>query len=135
MLLALDTRGLGSGQHLFPDASIGAFFPEIVPLKLLGRNFNMRKKNRLAIYESRQPQRQVPHAETVFIVNGSQRKHGRINRARPLRKMLFVDPYVNDFWLELQHFGDAECIAVNNGIIPFPQKVLMGRYGWKRNQP
>ena len=116
-LLALDAGGLGSGGHLFPDASIGAFFPEIVPLKLFGRNFSMRQKHGLAIDESCQPQRQMSHAETVLIVNGSQGECRRINRSWTLRKMLLVDPYVNDFRLQLQNLGDAEIVAVDDGVV------------------
>jgi len=78
------------GDLLFPHASIGAFFPEIVPLKLLGRYVSMRQEHGFAISKSRQAQRQVPHAKAVFIVDGPQRKRRRINGARALRKMLFV---------------------------------------------
>jgi len=38
----------------------------------------------------------MSHAETIFIVNGPQSKRRRINGARTLRKVLLVDPYVND---------------------------------------
>jgi hypothetical protein len=37
--------------------------------------------------------------------------------------MLLVDPYVNDFRLELQHLGDAEIIAINDGVIRSLKKL------------
>src|SRR6476660_769647 len=108
---------MGEWTTLFPDASIGAFCPEIVPLKLLGCNFSMRQKHGFAVEKRRQPERQMAHAKTVFVVDGSQRKRARIDGARALRKMLLIDPHVDDLRLQLQHLGDAEVVAIDDGIV------------------
>jgi len=31
--------------------------------------------------------------------------------------MLLVDPYVNDLRLQLQYFGDAEDVAIDDGVV------------------
>ena len=64
-----------------------------------------------------QPQWQVSQAKTVFIVDAPQSKRGRIDGTRTLRKVLFVDPYVNDLRFQLQHFGDAEIVPIDDGVI------------------
>jgi hypothetical protein len=111
---------------LFEDASVSGFFPQIVPLTLFGFHFRVRQEHGLAIGKSYQPQWQVSHAETVFIVDAPQGKRGRINRTRTLLEMLFVDPYVNDLRVQLQHLGDAERIAVNDGVVRAFKKLRRG---------
>lgn len=59
----------------------------------------------------------MPHAKTIFIIDGPERKSADVNGAGPLRKMLFVDPYVDYVLFQLQDPGDAEIIAVSNGVI------------------
>ena len=43
--------------------------------------------------------------------------------ARTLRKMLLVDPHVDDLRLKLQHLGDAEIVAINDGIVRSLKKL------------
>ena len=102
---------------IIPRHPTGAFYPKIVTLKLFRFQLNMRQENGVALHKSCQPKRQMSHAETVFIVNRSQRERGRINRTRALLKMLLVDPYVNDLLLQLQYFGDAEDVAIDDGVV------------------
>ena len=58
----------------------------------------------------------MAHPKTIFIVNGSQSERSRINGARALRKMLLIYPHMDDLRLQLQHFGDAKVVAIDDRI-------------------
>ena len=59
----------------------------------------------------------MSHAKAIFIIDGPKGKSADVNGARPLRKMLLVDPYVDDLNFQLEYFCNAECIAIGNGVI------------------
>jgi hypothetical protein len=40
--------------------------------------------------------------------------------------MLLIDPYVDDLRLELQHFGDAEVVAIDDGIVRSLKELRRG---------
>jgi len=78
------------------------------------------------IDKSCQPKRQMSYAKTVSIVDGSHSECARINRARALLEILLVDPYVNYLRPQLQHLGNAETLAIGDGVVCSLKKFRRG---------